>query len=547
VAQSSKKRTVELAVEPGQLAEGMGWVLALQGAIQSQTSGADATVPGGVQGGLGAMRSSHRRPRSVIQTVPPPADAEGSVAARRRQVEAHGEAVLDGEAIDTARWTAIRRGMERGWDGASGGADIDDGNGGGGGSSGGGSDGGNEANDGSADADVDLLLLRQMEEEAAEEERRQEAERLAFLAAKKSKKGSAAASYGAPPPFKAAQPRSVREHEDAHELTEDDDDWFEGFESEAITGSGRRDDADDVRPSGGGGDGGGGGGSAVDGSSGGSGGSSGGDSRLAAESAAAAAAAAESDHEQPQHSQSDSDGGDGGSGGAHSDGGSAGAVRGAGMAADGSVEDRLWAEAGGSGGWLDFVRAVDFYATSRCEQETLDLVMALSAVSAPGEGVSMAEFRVGLKLIRLVQYGLEPDLDFLDAATEPPAVGSLAEAEFEGSSLATAAAAVAAESEQPQLEQQQEETAAAVEAAAAAAATEDVQGKGPSKRGCAGGDGMAGVGVVVPAAATEDAADGLVRVPYEQLFLYLVAQGVLSADFDSSPAELGRYIVEQVS
>jgi hypothetical protein len=75
---------------------------------------------------------------------------------------------------------------------------------------------------------------------------------------------------------------------------------------------------------------------------------------------------------------------------------------------------------------VDFSVAMDYFGTSGLEQPQLDLVMALSSESAPGEGMNEREFGTALKLIFLAQNGLEPDLDVLEAATEPPVIGSLA-------------------------------------------------------------------------------------------------------------------------
>ena len=72
--------------------------------------------------------------------------------------------------------------------------------------------------------------------------------------------------------------------------------------------------------------------------------------------------------------------------------------------------DKLWAEAGsvpgeqgGCAGWLDFGLAVNYFTTSLVEQELLNTIMALSAVSAPGKGMTRSEFDVAMKLIMLVQ------------------------------------------------------------------------------------------------------------------------------------------------
>jgi hypothetical protein len=68
-----------------------------------------------------------------------------------------------------------------------------------------------------------------------------------------------------------------------------------------------------------------------------------------------------------------------------------------------TAEVNLWEEAGAAGNWLDFGLAIAYLHTSGLEQGVLDTVMALSATSNPGQGMSQTEFNVAMKLVMLAQ------------------------------------------------------------------------------------------------------------------------------------------------
>eukprot|EP00039_Didymoeca_costata_P027269 m.18046 g.18046 ORF g.18046 m.18046 type:complete len:411 (+) comp6176_c0_seq1:79-1311(+) len=181
-------RTVELATEKSKVNDSLAWIMALQQAVN-----AAADHPTRDRGSTESVKPPKPpRPETILASeewrsgsMAVPSGGDDAEVPRRRKLTGD----VDGNAIDAARWAAVRKGFEKRYSVALGGIaeEVDP-------------------------EDEDLIRLRQMEEE---EELRQQEERKLFLAMKAAKRLSAISATS----NVSAVPESVGY------VSEDDEDW----------------------------------------------------------------------------------------------------------------------------------------------------------------------------------------------------------------------------------------------------------------------------------------------------------------------------------